>query len=434
MKYGLNLELTYEYKRFSFDSRSSTFEHNETGLTRKVVLDYFGNKLKSYVVKINDTKFMKGASDDFNELFGIFYKEKIGPNEPDRKDFIKKYQLIIDDITIKILSNPLNMNEDFDFDELGEPLVEKINIATTTYNCPACQSGLIRSDCIKDKVYYWKCTDGVKCKAIFSDIKGKPHERLKNDFTNEANTEEPDNLDDLFSGDFDFGSSDESNNEDIPILKDFVNVDTTSTLSKIDDFDDFDFTELDVILPLNETTKGANNKDEFDFSEFDEKEPNNSESNVSSPILSKDEFDTSFDIDFEEDTVNENKSITGRFKPYFHFSNEEYRLYISFSTETFSASGPNSDVVYALQNLATLIFINQEFLTSQSHPEWLYSALEDDLKVIFNNLTTLFKYSTPKLKDNADDYIESSTYLAILNYRNRLGYFKYHKPFVFEHE
>ena len=373
MKYGLNLELTYEYKRFSFDSRSSTFEHNETGLTRKVVLDYFGNKLMSYAVEINKEKYLKGVYNDFNELLGIFYKEKIGPNEPDRKDFIKKYQLIIDDITIKILTNPLNMNEDFDFDELDEALVEQATQPTTTYNCPVCQSGLIRSDCIKDKIYYWKCTDGVKCKAIFSDIKGKPHERLKNDFTNEANTEEPDNLDDLFSGDFDF-ESDSSSNEDIPILKDFVTKEEIKSKSK----------DCDV----------------FDFSEFD-------------------------NMDAEEPLTN---------APTFMFSGAGYTLFISFNHMTFKATGGDENIVYALQNLATLVFINHKFLTAKNHPEWLYSSFEDDLKQIFDKLTTGFTYLNDKERDIADSFIESSMYHAVLNYRNRLGYYKYHKPFVFEHE
>ncbi|RUE17036.1 hypothetical protein [Pseudomonas aeruginosa] len=396
MKYGLNLELTYEYKRFSFNSRSNKFTHNETGFTRKAVLDYFGNKLISYAVEINKKKYLKGVYNDLNELLGIFYKEKIGPNEPDRKFFITKYQRIIDDITIKIISNPYNINDDFDFDELEVPLVEQATQPINTYNCPECQSGLLRSDCIKDKVYFWKCTDGVKCKAIFSDIKGKPHKRLKNDFINEENTQEPDNLDDLFSGYFDF-ESDSSSNEDIPILKDFVKVDTPpSAQDKIDDFDDFDFTELDVTLPATEVVKETTNKDDFDFSEFDEE-------------------------------IVELKN-----SPTFFIHNDEYKLFLNFKHMTFTASGKDRLTVYALQNLATLVFINHEFLTANTHPDWLYSAFEDDLTVIFNKLTSDYIFIIDEEKAAADKYLEQEFLRALLNYRNKVVFFKSHKAYTFK--
>lgn len=369
MKYGINLELTHEYKRFCFNSRSTLFSHNETGLTRKAVLDYLGNKLLSYRVKINATRLLQGAHDDFNELFGIICKDKIGANAPDRKAFITKYQDIIDDITIKIITNPENINEDFDFDELDGVIEITPPKQMNTYTCTECGSGLKRLDCIKGKVYYWKCRDNVKCKAIYSDIKGKPHERLNNDFT-----DTPDKQDDLFSNDFDFEDVNASNNEDIPMLTDFV-------------------------IKEDKTSK-TNNVDEFDFTEFDETE-------------------------IEEPLTN---------APSFLFSGEGYKLYISFKHMTFKATGFDPDVVYALQNLATLVLINHKFLTAKNHPEWLYCSFEDDLEVIFDRLTTGFTFLDQKEKDQADSFIESSMYLAVLNYRNRLGYFKYHKPFVFEHE
>lgn len=303
MKNGLQLNLTYEYKRFSFDSRSSTFEHNESGLTRKSVLDYFGNKLKSYSAKINQTTFLQGASKDFNELLEIFYKEKIGANEPDRKRFIKKYQLIIDDITIKILTNPININDDFDFED--DILSKDFNIEQTL-------------------------------------VDGK---HLNDDF----------------------------------------------------DFDEFNFEELDTHVPKGKANKEDNNKDEFDFSEFDEPKPAKNE-------------------------------------PTFFFSSNDYKMHISFKHMSFNATGKEQDKVYALQNLATMIFIHHEFLTAEIHPEWLYSALESDLTVIFNNITTVFKYKSDEDIKLTDQYLESSLYLAILNYKNKLAYFKKHKPFNLKHQ
>lgn len=297
MKYGINLELTYEYKRFSFDSRSSTFKHNETGLTKKVVLDYFGNKLKSHAVIINDTKFLKGAYDDFNELFGILYQDKIGPNEPDRKYFIKKYQQIVDDITIKILSNPENINDDFDFDELDE--MPQLN------------------------------------------------------------------LDD----------------------------EATGTLT-----DDFDFDEIEIDLPAAETEKPITKVDEFDFSEFDE------------------------------------TSATVKNSPTFFIHNDEYKLFINFKHMTFTASGKDRLTVYALQNLATLVFINHEFLTANIHPEWLYSVFEDDLTIIFNKLTSDYIYLIEEEKAAADKYLEQEFLRALLNYRNKVEFFKNHRPHTFKNQ
>ncbi|CAH0136032.1 hypothetical protein [Pseudomonas carnis] len=347
MKYGLNLELTYEYKRFSFNSRSNKFTHNETGFTRKAVLDYFGNKLISYAVEINKKKYLKGVYNDLNELLGIFYKEKIGPNEPDRKFFITKYQRIIDDITIKIISNPYNINDDFDFDELDELAIE---------------------------------LTGVSTKA--------------------SNSSDTENLDELFSSGFDFGSTEKSNNDDIPMLTDFVKTEAVSEQDKVDCSDDFNFDDLEDKLPVRKPTKKTTNKDDFDFSEFDE-------------------------MDAEEPLTN---------APTFMFSGAGYTLYISFNHMTFKATGGDENVVYALQNLATLVFINHTFLTAKNHPEWLYSSFEDDLKQIFDKLTTGLTYFNDKERDIADCFLESSMYHAVLNYRNRLGYYKYHKPFVFEHE
>lgn len=343
MKKGLKLEITYEYKRFSFDSSSNQFLHNETGLTRKTVLDYFGNKLKSYVVEINKAKYLEGAYNDFNELLGIFYKEKVGPNEPDRKFFIKKYQRIIDDITIKILSNPDNINDDFDFDELDELAIE------------------LRADCTKS-----------------------------------SNSSGTDNCEELFSGDFDF-ESDSSSNEDIPILKEFVKVDTSpSAQDKIDDFDDFDFTELDLTLPATGVVKETTNKDEFDFSEFDE------------------------------------ESVADKNSPTFFIHNDEYKLFLNFRHMTFTASGPDRLTVYALQNLATLVFINHEFLTANTHPDWLYSAFEDDLTVIFNKLTSDYIFIIDEEKAAADKYLEQEFLRALLNYRNKVEFFKSHKAYTFK--
>ncbi|MBK3462671.1 hypothetical protein [Pseudomonas haemolytica] len=294
MKYGLNLELTHEYKRFSFNSRSTLFDHNETGSTRKAVLDYFGNKLISYRGKINDTRFLKGAHDDFNELFGIFWKDKIGFNEYDRNRFIAKYQRIIDDITIKIISNPENINDDFDFD---------------------------------------------------------------------------------------FDEVDASNNEDIPMLTDFVTKEEKpSNVKQVKEFD------------------------EFDFSEFD-----------------------------EMDAIGESKAPTTN-APTFMFSGEGYTLYINFKHMTFKVTGSDRHIVTSLQNLATLVFMNHKYLTNENHPEWLYSGFEGDLQIIFDQLTTLFKYTEKTDIGVTDTYTFCSLQVAVFNYRNLLKFYKHNKPSIHEHE
>lgn len=184
--------------------------------------------------------------------------------------------------------------------------------------------------------------------------------------------------DDIFEGcsadDFNFDELDTTSNDDIPIFTDFATKEDKSTKS--------------------------NDVDEFDFTEFDETEKEESLTNA----------------------------------PTFLLSGEGYTLYISLKHMTFKATGFDPDVVYALQNLATLVLINHKFLTAKNHPEWLYCSFEGDLGVIFDKLTTGFSFLDQKDIDDADSFIYSSLYLAVMNYRNRLGYFKYHKPFVFEHE
>lgn len=342
MKYGINLELINEYKRFSF--KSNIFEHNETGLSRKTVLDYLGSKLKSYEQLTKNTRFLNGVNKDFNELFRIFYKRKIGPNEPDRQKFIKEFQDIIDDITIKILSNPHNINDDFDFDELDT--LEKLT--------------------------------SVK----------------------------PQNLGDVFSGDFDFESDNSFDNEDIPILDDFVNNKTTNEeVSKIDDFDDFNFDELDEnpAPPVNDDDDLVKT-DVFDFSEFDE---------------------------------TPKSSISGepaKIKPSFCFKGNNFNLFISYNTMSFKASGHDSYTINALNRFATLLFVNQELITSASHPEWLYSGLIKGLDEIFDRITSLFKFKTKDEIAMTEQYMFTQLYVVLSEYKDLVAYYTKHKdPFNLKH-
>ncbi|QOH70888.1 hypothetical protein IGB31_00120 [Pseudomonas putida] len=341
MKYGINLELISEYKRFSF--KSNIFEHNETGLSRKTVLDYLGDKLKSYEQLTKNTRFLNGVNKDFNELFRIFYKRKIGPNEPDRQKFIKEFQDIIDDITIKILSNPHNINDDFDFDELDT--LEKLT--------------------------------SVK----------------------------PQNLGDVFSGDFDFESDSSFDNEDIPILDDFVDDKTTNEeASKIDDFDDFNFDELDENpAPPSSGDDEIVKTDDFDFSEFDETPTKTS-----------------------EEPAKNRKS--------FYFKNNEFSLFISFDTMSFKASGHDSYTINALNRFATLLFVNQELITSVSHPEWLYSGLENGLDNIFDRITSLFKFKTKDEIAMTEQYMFTQLYVVLSEYKDLVAYYTKHKdPFNLKH-
>jgi hypothetical protein len=342
MKKGLKLELTYKSKRFTFDSATGVYQHNESYTeTRHTVLNMFGEMLKTHAITMNTMIYRQSLKNIFQGFFQSFYEDKIGPNPHHRKSFIADYKDVINRQLPFLLVSPNHI-----------------------------------------------ITKSTSESIAVDESEAEP--------VNEVH----DNLDDLFSGDFDF-ESDSTSSEDIPILKDFAKVDTSpSTLDKIDDFDNFDFTELDVTLTANEVVKKTTNKDDFDFSEFDE-------------------------MDAEEPLTN---------APTFMFSGAGYTLYISFNHMTFKATGGDEDVVYALQNLATLVFINHTFLTAKNHPEWLYSSFEDDLKQIFDKLTTGLTYFNDKERDIADSFIESSMYHAVLNYRNRLGYYKYHKPFVFEHE
>lgn len=114
-----------------------------------------------------------------------------------------------------------------------------------------------------------------------------------------------DNLDELFSGDFDFESDDTSNNEDIPILTDFVSKDEVSeTTSKIDDFDDFDFGEMEgTAQPASNVSSEKVDLDDFNFDELDST-TDVTDNDVNA--VSTDDFDfTELEIPFEDTITKE---------------------------------------------------------------------------------------------------------------------------------
>lgn len=355
----------YKNTTFNFSTNiPDSFRHNQHYVTaRKEVMDFLGETLSSHADEANNYFFNTGIHSAFNDFLKEFTDTRILQSKKLRQKFIDRFKKKITKLVPEIVNNPkyhtipkeidpseddFNFDEldaapllsgdidfggctadDFDFEELD--LTENVQPVETTYECPMCQSGLLRLECLTENKWYWKCTDTAKCKTIYNDARGKPAERIEQQVLIES-----------------------------------------------------------VPEPI----------DEFDFTEFDETE-------------------------IEEPLTN---------APTFLFSGEGYKLYISFKHMTFKATGIDRDVVYALQNLGTLVLINHKFLTAKNHPEWLYCSFEDDLEVIFNKLTTGFSYLDQKEIDEADRFIETSMYMAVLNYRNRLGYFKYHKPFVFEHE
>lgn len=262
---------------------------------------------------------------------------------------------------------------------------------------------------------------------------------------------------------------------------DFTELDQDQTEPKIvkkpdisDDFD-FDFDDVDTVKEITpKLTNDLNLQDDFNFEDdVLSKEFNNEETLVNAKHLN-DEFDFNesdvkpettletiskdFDFDFDDDddvldtsaptktiknivttaklkgdTTNEAASGIVKKLPYFHLFSGGYRLTIHFNSKTFSASGDNQNIVNSLHHLATLIFINYDFLTSEKHPEWLYSALQDDVKVIFENTISL-NHDTFVEMDAAIKVIEAGIYSALFNYRNILEYFKHHKPLAIEHE
>ncbi len=242
---------------------------------------------------------------------------------------------------------------------------------------------------------------------------------------------------------FDFSEFDELDNEPIPMLTDFVNKEVVAeTNGKIDDFDDFDFSELDI----NDTgvTKEVVETADFDFDEPDVKPETNIETLIKesdfdfddddvldTPAPKKTIKDVVTNYNLKDDLSNEEEIM--KTLPYFHLFSGGYRLTIHFNSKTFSASGDNQKIVNSLHHLATLIFINYDFLTSEKHPEWLYSALQDDVKVIFENTISL-NHDTFVEMDAAIKVIEAGIYSALFNYRNILEYFKHHKPLAIEHE
>lgn len=338
MKKGLKLELTYKSKRFTFDSATGVYQHNESYTeTRHTVLNMFGEMLKTHAITMNSMIYRQSLKNIFQGFFQSFYEDKIGPNPHHRKSFIADYKDVINKQLPFLLVSPNHI-----------------------------------------------ITKSTSESIAVDESEAAPVNELH------------DNLDDLFSGDFDF-ESDSSSKEDIPILKDFVKVDTSpSKQDKIDNFDDFDFTELDVTLPATEVVKKTTNKDDFDFSEFDE------------------------------------ESVEVKNSPTFFIHNDEYKLFLNFKHMTFTASGKDRLTVYALQNLATLVFINHEFLTANTHPDWLYSAFEDDLTVIFNKLTSDYIFIIDEEKAAADKYLEQEFLRALLNYRNKVEFFKSHKACTFK--
>lgn len=211
-----------------------------------------------------------------------------------------------------------------------------------------------------------------------------------------------------------------------------------------DDFD-FDFDDLDTVKEI--TPKPTNDVDpssDFDFEEPDVKP----ETNLETPI---NDFNFDFDDDdvlvttapkktikdvvtnynLKDDLSNEEEIM--KTLPYFYLLYRGYRLTIDFNRKTFSASGDNQNIVNSLHHLATLIFINYDFLTSEKHPEWLYSGLKDDVTAIFEKIVNL-NHDTLTGMEESIGIIESGIYSALLNYRNILGYFNHHKPLAIDHE
>jgi hypothetical protein len=107
---------------------------------------------------------------------------------------------------------------------------------------------------------------------------------------NASLNENKDDLDDLFSGDFDFSDDNSSTHEDIPTLTDIVDKKDVSPVNNTtDDFDDFDFGELEN--PTQETKLSDAEHvvaDDFDFSEL---ESSDDFTEVNNESVSTDDFD-----------------------------------------------------------------------------------------------------------------------------------------------
>lgn len=431
MQKSFIINLKHKSKWFSFYSPSGHFNHNENYIaTRWAVLNHLGNTLKSSLYLLGSSKFSKDMEKRLSELFNTIAVHRIGPNEPDRKWFINHYEKEINKLIPLILTNQYesaepsaSADDDFDFTELDK--FEKTNVKT------------------------------------------------------------PDNLDDVFSGDFDFDGDNSFDNEDIPILKDFVTKDEASkTTRKTDNFDDFDFDDLDVntdsVDASNETvttddfdtssdfdfvddvlSKDLNNgkvsvavehlDDDFDFEETDAKPAptESSKENVNADTFDFSEFDeapaTSVisdeeafavdDFDFTElDTPTETRKEPAKKRPSFYFKNSEFSLFISYNTMSFKASGHDSYTVNALNRFATLLFVNQELITSVSHPEWLYSGLENGLDAIFDKITSIFKFKTKDEIALTEQYMFTQLYVVLWQYKDLVGYYTKHKdPFNLKH-
>ncbi|MFV3377195.1 hypothetical protein ACNE9Y_23960 [Pseudomonas sp. NY11226] len=456
MQKSFIINLKHKNKWFSFYSPSGHFNHNENYIaTRWAVLNHLGNTLKSSLYLLGSSKFSKDMEKRLSELFNTIAVHRIGPNEPDRKWFINHYEKVINKLIPLILTNQYesaepsaSADDDFDFTELDK--LENTNVKT------------------------------------------------------------PDNLDNVFSGDFNFDGDNSFDNEDIPLLKDFVTKEeapkTTSKIHNVDDFDfdeleltdtketiaqvelsntdDFNFDELDVntasVDASNETvttddfdtssdfdfvddvlSKDLNNgkvsvavehlDDDFDFEETDAKPAptESSKENVNAYTFDFSEFDeapaTSVisdeeafkvdDFDFTElDTPTETRKEPAKKRPSFYFKNSEFSLFISYNTMSFKASGHDSYTVNALNRFATLLFVNQELITSVSHPEWLYSGLENGLDAIFDKITSIFKFKTKDEIALTEQYMFTQLYVVLWEYKDLVGYYTKHKdPFDLKH-
>ena len=213
------------------------------------------------------------------------------------------------------------------------------------------------------------------------------------------------NLDDLFSGDFDFSELD---------------INDTGVTEEVVETADFDFEEPDVKPETNLET--PINDFNFDFDDDDV---------LVTTAPKKTIKDVVTNYNLKDDLSNEEEIM--KTLPYFYLLHRGYRLTIDFNRKTFSASGDNQNIVNSLHHLATLIFINYDFLTSEKHPEWLYSGLKDDVTAIFEKIVNL-NHDTLTGMEESIGIIESGIYSALLNYRNILGYFNHHKPLAIEHE
>ncbi len=231
------ISLTFEKKTFDFYSPSGHFVYNEkVAATRQTVLNHLGTSLKNNLYLLGSQKFTTLMNGQLNELFTIFGSEKIGPTEPERTSFIRRYTDLIDKAVPLILTNKLLdkktipvINDDFEFAELE-------NGELTIQHKPS-----ITND---NDDFSWM--DDIEVVKNPEKINDKTSDDFNFDELDEtSNMEEIESTADLYIDDFDFTEPSKPS-EDIPMLTDFVTKEEAKTkIKKIGNFDTFDFSEFD---------------------------------------------------------------------------------------------------------------------------------------------------------------------------------------------